>query len=84
MKIEFEKHVGELDPETDKVIFYGLNFNGVLKAILFLKQLPPKLTYVPWCYRGQQGLLDEADGSVYLKDRWFPDEEFAREIIKSG
>ncbi len=84
MKIEFEKHKGELDLETNEVIFYDLTFSGILKAIEFLKGVPPRDTYAPWYYRGHKGLIDEADGSVYLKDRWFPDEEFAKEIIKTG
>lgn len=84
MRIHFENHKGELDLETNEVIFYDLTFNGIIEATKFLKDIPPKITYVPWYYRGKKGLLDEEDGSVYLKDRWFPDEEFAIEIIKTG
>ena len=84
MKIEFENHMGVMDMKTNVVIFYGVTFSGILEAITLLKGISPKNTYVPWQHRRHKGLLDKEDGSVYIKDRWFPDESFAKEIIKAG
>ena len=84
MSIQFEGHKGTLDIETNNVIFYDMVFTSILYAAKFLKGIPVGPEYRAWYYRSHKGLLNEDDGSVYVKDRWLPDEEFAMELINAG
>lgn len=84
MSIQFEGHKGTLDIETNEVTFYDMVFTSILDAAKFLKGIPVGPEYTAWYYRRHRGLLNEDDGSVYLKDRWLPDEEFAMELINTG
>ena len=84
MKIQFEGHKGTLDIETNEVTFYQMVFPSILDAAKMLKGVPVGPMYDAWYYRGHKGFISEDDGSVYLKDRWFPDEDFAIELIKAG
>ena len=84
MRIGFEGHSGRLEPETNEVTFYDMVFTTIVDAAKFLKEIPVGPVYRPWYFSGHRGLLNEEDGSVYLKDRWLPNEDFAIEIIKTG
>lgn len=84
MNIQFEGHKGKLNIENMNVNFYGMVFTTIIEAVNMLKSIPSGPFYRPWYYRGHRGFLSEDDGSVYLKDRWLTDEEFAKEFIKIG
>ena len=84
MRIQFEGHKGTLDLETNEVTFYQMEFSSILEAAKMLKDVPVGPIYDAWYYRGRRGFMSEEDGSIYLKGKRIPDEEFAIELIKAG
>ena len=80
--IEFDKHKGKLNMETNEVNFYGMEFTSILTAIKYLKNVEAGPEYVLWTYRRFKGLKNPYDGWVYVDDRWLCDENFAKDYIK--
>ena len=83
MNIGFEGHKGTLDICNNEVSFYGVTFSNILQAIRCLKNLPAGNDYVPWCYKGNIGFMDQEDGSIFIYDRWLPNALFAENFLKA-
>ena len=82
MKVQFEGHQGTLDDESDKMTFYNITFNTILEVAEFLKPIKVGPEYRGWFYMMHKGLLNIEDGSVYVDERWLPDENVAEEYIR--
>ena len=82
MKVHFEKHVGELNNETNKVTFYGLEFASICYAIPFLKVMDPNAEYNTWYYQGFKGVQDSNE-CVYVCSKWFPIPDEAEYYIRN-
>jgi len=87
IKTFFEGHVGLLNLDTNGVKFYEHNFPTIVGAINFLKDVKVpnvKDQYTLWNYKGKKGLKNELDGWILLNGRWLPDEDFAKDLIRTG
>lgn len=80
MKAHFEGHVGELDPDTNKVRFYGIKFDSICDAIPFIRQVDPNDELCMWYYRGHKGIKTSI-GTVYVCNVWFTNEDEAEYYI---
>lgn len=83
MRIQFEKHKGKVDIETNEVTFYGVVFSDILEASKHMKKLPLGPEYEAWYYRGHKGFIDPSDGTVFIDDHWMPDADFAKNLIRT-
>lgn len=71
--IEFEKHKGTLNHETNEVNFYGLNFKTMVHAARYLTGVPPG-DYQAWSYQDFCGLY--LDGYFYHNKVWYNEPAF--------
>lgn len=82
IKIIFKNHYGELDLETDNVIFYGLYFDTISEAMKFLvDNLVPSLEYEPCYLRGLCGVRRPSDGCVFTKGQWWESEKTVLKVL---
>lgn len=82
IKIIFRNHYGELDLETDNVIFYGLYFDTILEAMKFLVDgLVPNLEYEPCYLRGLRCVRRPSDGWIFTKGQWWESEETILKVL---
>jgi hypothetical protein len=88
MRISYEGHRGWMDTGPQTVRFYDRPFNNISEAIkLLLKYIDPPVlceNYTTWFYRGKVGLISTLDRQIFYDRRWLPDEEFAKDYIKTG
>jgi len=88
MRITYDGHRGWLNTGPHTVRFYDRPFDNISEAIqLLLKYLDPPGSnekYTTWFYRGKVGLISTLDGQIFYDRRWLPDEDFAKDYIKTG
>ncbi len=82
IKIIFKNHYGELDLETNNVIFYGLYFDTISDAMKFLvDSLIPNMDYEPYYLRGLQCVRRSSDGWIFTKGQWWESEENVLKVL---
>lgn len=76
IKIILNNHTGELDIETNNVVFYGLYFDTIIEAIGFLvDEIPPNYTYEPYYMCGLRGLFNPDTGYIFINGKWWENRE---------
>ena len=77
----YQRHRGLLCVGTNRVIFYGKEFENICEAIKTLKDMVVGEQYFTWYYNYHCGFIHEKSGRIYIDNRWLPDENFAEKYI---
>ena len=84
---DFEGHKGHLNPDNNRVKFYGLSFTTITEAIKLLKHLDTCYKYKPFVFRSKCGVINE-DGYVMILDNnrpiWLTSKQEAKKWIKDS
>ena len=83
MRASFEGHRGLMWPEDNNVVFYGVRYINITDAIKrLLCHIRPSVSYTPWCYGNHRGIKDNVTGKIFVRERWFDNENLAQLYLK--
>jgi len=83
IKITIFQHTGELDIDTDCVIFYDTCFDTIIEASKLLNNLslPTKAdVYTSWYCRGQKFIMNEKNNKIFWNNIWVKESEVIKHL----
>lgn len=81
VNLTYQGHQGLLRTSSNRVIFYGKEFENICDAVKTLKDLTAGEQYFTWFYNYHCGFIHEISGRIYIDNRWLPDENFAEKYV---
>ena len=83
LKVTIFQHTGELDIDTDCVIFYDTCFDTISEASKLLSKLPsPTRTdiYTSWYCRGQKFIINEKNNKIFWNNSWSEEADVIKNV----